>query len=81
MAKAVKIGRSLSRERDKPTEEFDGDLSSNASTGGSKGGAEDEGGNKDGVEVASSPPKRPETIPLQQLGSAPIIQEPSSANQ
>ncbi|XP_064404404.1 syntaxin-binding protein 5-like isoform X2 [Halichondria panicea] len=81
MAKAVKIGRSLSRERDKPTEEFDGDLSSNASTGGSKGGEEDEGGNKDGVEVASSPSKRPETIPLQPLGLAPIIQEPSSANQ
>lgn len=81
MARAVKIGRSMSRDRDKPREEVDGDLSSNASIGDSKGGEEGEGGSKDGVEVASSPPTRPDTIALQPPGPAPIIQEPSASNQ
>ena len=59
VAKAVKIGRSMSKDRDKTsTEEVDGEAS-----GGEATPTQED--NKEGQEEASSPPKRPTTIPIQ----------------
>ena len=59
VAKAVKIGRAFSKDKDKThTEEVDGEPPGDEATPTQED-------NKEGQEEAASPPKRPTTIPIQ----------------